>query len=104
MRRRWPSERRCPVAEEPSVSVVVPTHDRREPLRRALEALAGQSADPVSYEVVVAADACDDGTAEMLAGLRTPYELRSVVPAARGRAAACNAAVAVAEGEVLIVL
>src|SRR6476469_1033369 len=98
---RWPSDRWCPVAEQPSLSVVVPTHDRREPLRRALEALAGQSAVLVSFEVVVAADACGDGTAEMLAGLQTPYVLRSVVPAVRGRAAACNAAVAVAEGQVL---
>ncbi|HEY0317891.1 MAG TPA: glycosyltransferase [Solirubrobacterales bacterium] len=88
----------------PLVSVIVPTHQRREALRRALASLAGQTADPSSYEVVVATDACSDGTTEMLDSLQMPYELRPVVPGKRGRAAACNAAVAAARGEVLIVL
>jgi GT2 family glycosyltransferase len=92
------------VPEEPLVSVIVPTHQRREPLRRALASLADQTAEGTSYEVVVGTDACSDGTSEMLESLETPYELRSVEPARRGRAAACNAAIAAARGEVLIVL
>ena len=89
---------------EPSVSVVVPTHQRRETLRRALESLAAQSGDPASFEVIVATDACSDGSAAMIDAFPAPYELRRVDPAGRGRAAACNAAIAAARGEVLIVL
>lgn len=89
---------------EPAVSVVIPTHQRRDALHRALASLAGQSADPGSYEVVVAVDACSDGTDEMLEAFDAPYGLRWVSPRARGRAAACNAALAVAAGEVAIVL
>jgi GT2 family glycosyltransferase len=89
---------------EPSVTVVVPTHQRRETLRRTLESLQAQSVDPSSFEVVVATDACDDGSAEMIDALPVPYELRRVDPAGRGRAAACNAAIAAARGEVLIIL
>jgi GT2 family glycosyltransferase len=89
---------------EPAVSVIIPTHERREPLRRALDSLREQSAGPGSYEVVVSVDASTDGTREMLEGLTTPYELSWVSPGGRGRAAACNAALAAARGEVAIVL
>jgi GT2 family glycosyltransferase len=88
----------------PAVSVLIPTHQRREALRAALEALADQSAEPGSYEVVVAADACSDGTVEMLQAFRPSYELRQVSPQGRGRSAAVNAALAAAKGEVAIVL
>jgi GT2 family glycosyltransferase len=89
---------------EPLVSVVIPTHQRREDLRRALEAFSVQSVDAESYEVVVALDACTDGTAEMVDGFGAPFALRRVAPSRRGRAAACNAAIAAARGTVLIVL
>ncbi|MGN6217181.1 MAG: glycosyltransferase family 2 protein [Solirubrobacterales bacterium] len=92
------------MAEGPAVSVLIPTHQRREALRTALESLARQSVAPDSYEVVVSLDACSDGTAEMVDALEVPYELWRVSPRARGRAAACNAALAVAQGEVAIVL
>lgn len=86
------------------VSVVIPTHQRREALQTVLESLARQSVEPESYEVVVAVDASTDGTLEMLEGFSAPYDLRRVSPSGRGRASACNAAVAAARGEVTIVL
>ena len=89
---------------EPTVSVVIPTHQRREALRAALESLARQSVEPESYEVVVAVDASTDGTLEMLEAFTAPCDLRWVSPQGRGRASACNAAVAAARGEVTIVL
>lgn len=92
------------MAEAPEVSVLIPTHQRREALRAALESLARQSVEPETYEVVVATDACSDGTAEMIDGLGVPYELRRVSPPGRGRSAAVNAALAAARGEVAIVL
>jgi GT2 family glycosyltransferase len=92
------------MAEAPMASVLIPTHQRRQALRAALESLALQSAEPGSYEVVVATDACSDGTAEMIDALDVPYELRRVEPQGRGRSAAVNAALAAAHGEVAIVL
>lgn len=88
----------------PAVTVVVPTHQRRETLRRTLESLQVQTVDPSSFEVVVATDACDDGTAEMVDAFPAAYGLRRVEPAGRGRAAACNAAIGLAQGEVLVIL
>lgn len=47
-----------------SVSVVIPTHDRRSLLPRALSSVRAQSLEP--REVVVVDDGSTDGTAEML--------------------------------------
>jgi GT2 family glycosyltransferase len=92
------------MAEGPSVTVVIPTHQRREALRTALESLSRQSVDHDSYEVVVSVDASADGTIEMLEAFGGPLQLRWVSAPSRGRAAACNAAIAAALGEVAIVL
>lgn len=89
---------------EPAVSVIVPTHQRREALRAALTSLSNQTADPATYEVVVGIDACTDGTAEMVEGFDAPFVLRRVYPRGRGRASACNAALAAARGKVAILL
>jgi len=92
------------VADAPAVSVLIPTHQRRVALRAALESLARQSAEPETYEVVVATDACSDGTQAMIDALEVAYDLRRVEPQGRGRSAAVNAALAAARGEVAIVL
>jgi glycosyltransferase involved in cell wall biosynthesis len=85
-------------------SVVIPTHQRREALRRALTALAAQTVAPESFEVIVSVDGSTDGSVEMVENLDAPYELRVTAGPSRGRAAACNAAIELARGEVLIVL
>ena len=50
---------------QPRVSVIVPTRDRTDLLRRCLLSLARQDADPACYEILV----CDDGSAEAPAEL-----------------------------------
>ena len=50
-----------------SVSVIVPTHDRHDLLRRALDSIAAQTRAPL--EVIVVDDGSKDGTAAMLVEL-----------------------------------
>jgi GT2 family glycosyltransferase len=88
----------------PLVSVVIPTHQRRDLLQRALVALTRQDLPAHGFEVVVAVDRSTDGTEEMLDSLQTPYLLRRVRAAARGRAAACNAAIVAASGQIIVIL
>lgn len=85
-------------------SVVIPTHQRREPLRRALGSLTRQTAPPDSFEVVVSIDGSTDGTREMLAGFSAPFALRVAEGSRRSRAAARNAALELIRGDVVIVL
>jgi peptidoglycan/xylan/chitin deacetylase (PgdA/CDA1 family) len=73
------------------LSVVVATHNRRELLRRCLDALAAQTADPAGFEVIVAVDGSTDGTLEMLAELKTPFPLRVLELQQGGAAEARNA-------------
>lgn len=60
----------------PVVSLVIPTHNRRESLRMVLEALAHQTTPPEAFEVLIICDGCIDGTAEMCRAIVTRYRLR----------------------------
>jgi GT2 family glycosyltransferase len=59
---------------------------------------------PTEYEVIVSIDGSDDGTRDMVAQFPTPYRLRSLWQPNRGRAAACNAGIDAADGEVIVLL
>jgi GT2 family glycosyltransferase len=91
-------------AASPSASIIIPTHQRREALHRALLALGEQTAGAASYEVIVSVDGSSDGSEKMVASFDAPYELRVTAGPARGRGAACNSAIELARGEVLIIL
>jgi len=58
------------------LSVVIPTHNRRELVREMLIALSRQFLSSEKFEVVVVVDGSSDGTREMLKDLDTPYSLR----------------------------
>ncbi len=78
---------------KPLLSVVIPTHQRREALRRTLQGLARQSLDRGCYEIVVSVDGSHDGTCEMLAqmGIRCVEQAEAGGPgAARNRGASVN--------------
>lgn len=85
-------------------SVVIPTYQRKGAVLRALDALARQSIAPDEYEVLVVVDGSDDGTRESAEALTVPYALRVLTQPNRGRASACNAGVAAACGEIVILL
>jgi GT2 family glycosyltransferase len=92
------------------ISVIVPSYERRELLRRCLDSLAVQTLDPERFEVVVIDDGSSDGTAAMVGELSTPYALRLLPAAPRqseardfGRAArARNAAAEASRGRVCL--
>ena len=91
---------------EPNIelSVIVASHNRRQMLRRCLDALAAQTQDPATFEVIVADDGSADGTAEMVEGFAAPYPLRLLRLAKRGQAGAQNAAVEAAAAAVCLML
>ena len=85
-------------------SVVIPTYQRRDSVRQALEALARQTLPPEEFEVVISIDGSDDGTRELLEAFRTPFPLVVLWQPNRGRAAACNAGLRASQGALLVLL
>lgn len=85
-----------------SLSVVIASHNRRDRLRRCLESLAAQTLDPRRFEVIVADDGSNDGTAEMVAALRLPYAVSELRLQKAGKAAALNHGVKAAAGRVCV--
>ena len=88
----------------PLASVVIPTHQRKDSLLRALASLATQTTPREQYEVVVVVDGSDDGSREAVESLEAGYSLRVLWQPNRGRAAARNAGVAAARGDVVVML
>jgi len=88
----------------PRVSVVIPTYERRLSLERMLRALSLQTMPADQFEVVISIDGSTDGTREMVAAFRAPYRLIAQWQQNRGRAAARNRGIALARGDVLVLL
>lgn len=85
-----------------TVSVIMPTHNRRDLLERALQSVLAQTF--TGLEVVVIDDGSTDATAEYLASIDDPRVrvLRQPVPA--GACAARNAGIRAATGRFLVFL
>jgi GT2 family glycosyltransferase len=86
----------------PTVSVVMPTYNRRELLPRVVEPLL---ADPGASEVVVVVDGCADGSWEwLLERAARDSRLRPVWIENRGENGARRAGIDAARGEVVLLL
>jgi len=88
---------------ERTVSIVIPTHNRRASVERTLRALSTQSYSLSRIEVIVVADGCTDGTLE-ISRTDWPFAVRVLDQPGLGPAAARNRGAAAATGERLIFL
>jgi len=87
---------------EPEISVIVPTHNRREQLRLCLTSLECQTAPPENFEVVVVIDGSSDGTAEMLSERTPRFALCVTMQPQRGAGAARNLGARRARGSIFL--
>ncbi len=89
---------------KPELSVLIATHDRPEKLRRCLVSLAEQTADPASFEVIVADDGSPEGTAQAVEAFKAPWALRLLRLPKGGKAKALNAAIEAAAAPACVFL
>jgi glycosyltransferase involved in cell wall biosynthesis/GT2 family glycosyltransferase len=87
--------------DDPAVSVVIPTYNRRELLHRVLGALAAQTTAS-AFEVVVVSDGSTDGTDDYLRSSATPLPVVAVTQGNGGPAAARNAGVSAARAPIVL--
>jgi len=86
------------------ISVIVPTFNRRELVRRTLDTLFAQSLPPSRFEIIVVVDGSTDGTAEALSSLRPACRFRVIEQENRGLAGARNTGFRAAETNLLLFL
>jgi GT2 family glycosyltransferase len=91
------------MAETPrTLTIVIPTHQRREALAALLESLRPQlAAEPEGIDVAVVVDGSTDGSAEYAAGLRYPVPIIVATQPNAGLAAARNRGLQEGEGELV---
>ena len=84
-----------------TLSVIIPTYNRRESLRRCLDSLTAQ-VEPPPFEVIVVDDGSEDGTAETLARYQACYSMGVLTTERAGPATARNLGAAEAGGGYLL--
>ena len=89
---------------EPLISVVIPTRDRSALLSRCLAALARQSIEPSTFEVIVVDDGSVDDTPRVLAECSAPYRLRVTGTPGLGPGAARNRGVELSAAPLILFL
>lgn len=84
-------------------SVVIPTFNRAETLRRVLEAFYKQSVDVRDYEIIVVNDGGSDNTARIVGEFKRRYKnIRYVRQKNSGQGVARNKGIALARGKVIV--
>ena len=88
----------------PAISVIIPTHNRRDSVCRTLAALSRQTIDPAEFEVIVIADGCVDDTATVLRSRHYPFQFQLIEQPGQGQGKARNTGAEAARGELLVFL
>jgi glycosyltransferase involved in cell wall biosynthesis len=91
------------MAALPSVSVIIPTYNRKDPLRETLASLAKQTYPSDCFEVIVVDDGSTDGT-EAVALEPFPFALRLLRQSNQGDAAARNFGARHSQADLLVFL
>ncbi|MDQ2908056.1 MAG: glycosyltransferase family 2 protein [Candidatus Eremiobacteraeota bacterium] len=87
----------------PEITVVIPTYNRLDTLREVIPSLLAQELGTRPYEIVVADSNSNDGTREYLDSVaRNDPRMRHLPGAYSGRAAARNAGIAAARGQLVL--
>jgi len=88
--------------QAPTVTVVIPTFNRRESLKRVIDSVLG---DPATAEIVVVVDGSSDGSIELLERLSLSHpHVKPVVVEHRGLNAALQVGVERAASEIVLIL
>ncbi len=87
----------------PEISVIIPTYNRLDTLAYVIPTLLAQDLAPSEYELLVCDSNSEDGTERYLAAVRAEHSnLRHLAASFSGRAAARNAGIAAARGDVVL--
>jgi len=89
-------------SSRPLVSVVIPTYNRRDILRKTLLGFASQTVSPDLFEVIVVDDGSSDDTLAMVQKWKAPFQLRAFTQRHGGPNVARNFGLQQAEGWIVL--
>lgn len=89
-------------SSSPLVSVVIPTYNRREILRKTLLGFASQTVSPDLFEVIVVDDGSSDDTLAMVQKWKAPFRLRAFTQGHGGPNVARNFGLQQAKGWIVL--
>jgi GT2 family glycosyltransferase len=85
------------------ISIIIPTFNRKEMLRDALNSLFNQTYPKNKYEIIVVDDGSTDGTSKMLGNMKNP-NLQFIRQKNLGRGPAINTGLKMAKGGIIIII
>lgn len=88
----------------PNISIIIPTHNRKDSLIRSLDSLHKQSYPLNKFEVIVVADGCTDGTIKMIKNYKPLFSLKLIEQSNQGASVARNNGALKASGPIFIFL
>ena len=86
------------------ISVIIPTYNRSQFLKKILNSLLGQTQEKCDYEIIVVDDGSTDDTSLILNTIKTSYNFKFVRQKNAGLSAARNHGATQAQGEILLFL
>ncbi|WP_230461283.1 glycosyltransferase family 2 protein [Sphingobium sp. CAP-1] len=87
-----------------AISIIIPSHNRRDLLRSLLDALVAQQPATPPFEVIIVADKCRDGTQAMVAAYDAPFPISLLEQPGVGPAHARNIGARQASADLLLFL
>jgi glycosyltransferase involved in cell wall biosynthesis len=87
--------------EAPRVSVIIPTHNRKNSLLRTLDSLARQTLQKDRFEIIVVDDGSTDDT-QIITSLQSPLAIRYLYQKKQGATAARNYGARISLAEILV--
>lgn len=94
---------RTPSPARFSLSVVIPTYNRRAILRKTLLALMSQTLAPEKFEVIVVDDGSSDNTVSMVRQFNPSFGLHVIAAKHAGANAARNLGIQAAQGNIVLI-
>jgi len=90
---------------KPIISVVIPTHNRRNLLCKTIDCLCKQDIDTSDFEIILVDDASTDRTRETIEAIKKTVRIKYIYnDANRGRAISRNLGIKAALGEYILML
>ena len=88
--------------EKIKASIIIPTYNRADTIKKVVESLVNQTFPPDKYELVVVDDGSTDNTEQVIRSIKTSCSLRYFKQNRKGASAARNCGIKKARGEVII--